>query len=146
MESDDPEERIRQLERELAEVQAGVPRPTDVYSPHYEPGLPEAPRRTSQLRLYVLGAMILVPIGVVIAVVLHLVTSSGGSAGPSGGNAGPISVTQGGALTVAGNGENQTIACNDGSLTLSANNSAFNVTGHCAGLTVAGFHDHVTVE
>jgi hypothetical protein len=144
MKSDDPEERIRELERELADVQAATPRRPVVASSLYDPGFGVPPRRT--LWPFVIGAMILVPIGVVIAVVLHLLISSGGTNGQSSGSAGPVSVTQGGALTVAGNGENQAIACNDGTLTLSANNSAFNVTGHCASLKVTGFHDHVTVE
>jgi uncharacterized protein (DUF2345 family) len=144
MKSDDPEERIRELERELADVQAGAYRPPVVESSVYDPSFAAPPRRT--LWPYLIGALILVPIGLVIAVVLHLLTSGGGTSGQSGGNAGPVSVSQGGALTLAGNGENQAIACNDGSLTLSANNSTFNVTGHCAGLKVTGFHDHVTVE
>jgi uncharacterized protein (DUF2345 family) len=144
MKSDDPEERIRELERELADVRAGVPRPPVVESPLYDPVFAAPPRRT--LWPYLVAAMILVPIGVVIAVVLNLLTSGGGTNGQGGGNAGPVSISQGGTLTLAGNGENQTIACNDGSLTLSANNSTFNVTGHCASLKVTGFHDHVTVE
>jgi ribosomal protein L6P/L9E len=145
MKSDDPEERIRQLERELAEVQAGVPRPPVVQSPLYDSGFAAPPRRTPGLWLVVVGAMILVPIGVLIAVLVNLLTSGGG-AGRSGGSVGPVTVSQGGSLTLAGNGEDQTIACNDGSLTLSANNSVFNVTGHCASLKVTGFHDQVTVE
>lgn len=145
MNSDDPEERIRELERELAEVQANANRPPVVQSPLYDSGFAEPPRRTPTLWLYVVGAMILVPIGVLIAVVVNLLTSGGGAA-RSGGNAGPVTISEGGSLTLAGNGENQTIACNDGSLTLSANNSVVSVTGHCASLKVTGFHDQVTVE
>jgi uncharacterized protein (DUF2345 family) len=148
MVSDDPEERIRELERQLADVRSRPQRPADVVSPpytQYGPHLAPQRRTVPTAWRYAIGTLVLVVIGLVIAVVAHLVIDDGGGASVDGGG-GPVSVSQGGALTLAGNNENQSIACNDGSLTLSANNSTFTVTGHCAGLRVTGSHDHVTVE
>ncbi len=134
MKEDDPEKRIRELERGLAD--ATPVDPAWGYDPGFAPPPRKAPLRGVHL---VVGLAILVPIVMAVAGVAHLLNIGGG-------NGGPITVPHGGTLSVGGNEENKTIACNDGSLTLSAINSTVNVTGHCASLTMSGFDNHVNIE
>lgn len=138
MESDDdPEKRIRELERGLSDVTPAAP------AWGYDPGF-AAPARRASVRwsFVVVGLATLVPIAVAIAGVSHVWTNMvGGNVG-----GGPITVARGGTLGVGGNGQNETIACNEGSLTLSANNSTIKVVGHCASLKMSGFDSHVSVE
>jgi hypothetical protein len=61
-------------------------------------------------------------------------------------SSGSTSVPQGGSLSLGGNNTTQTVACNDGSLTLGGNNGNFTVTGHCLSLMVSGNNTRVTVE
>lgn len=134
MKEDDPEQRIRELERGLADATAVNP------SWGYNPGFAPPPRRARLRGVYLVVALaILLPIVMAIAGVAHLLNIGGGAGGP-------ITVSRGGTLSVSGNEENKTIACNGGSLTLPAINSMVNVTGHCAGLTMSGFDNHVNVE
>ncbi len=137
MDSDDPEKRIRELERGLSD-------PTPVAPAwKYDPVFTPSPSRPSMRRpiLIVVGLSVLAPIVIAIVVAVNLFSNWNG-----GGISGPISVPQGGALSVTGNERNDTVVCNDGKLTLSANNSAINVTGHCASLLVSGFETRVNVE
>jgi uncharacterized protein (DUF2345 family) len=141
MESDDPEKRIRELERGLSDATPVGP------AGGYEPGFAAPPRPRTPMRwpiLVAVGLSILAPIVLVIIVVVNQLNM--GNWGGGGNSGGPITITQGGTLSFSGNKANETIACNDGSLTLSATNSAINVTGHCASLNVSGFDDHVNVE
>lgn len=146
MKDDDPEQRIRELER-------GFSGPTPGWGgsrnrPHFTP-----PRRSVPLgwRLFAVGA-VLASIIVALAAVLHLLIgfagkTSGGNAGPAGTAGGvPITLEHGGALTAGGNGTTDTYACNDGDLTLTANNSTVTVTGHCVSLKLGGFDNHVKVD
>jgi uncharacterized protein (DUF2345 family) len=140
MESDDdPEQRIRELERGLSD-------PTPVASAFdYHPGFTRPPGQTPvrwSWWFVVVGLVILVPIGLAVTGVSQVWKYIAG--GNFGG--GPITVARGGTLNVAGNNENKTIACNDGGLTLSANNSTIKVVGHCASLTMSGFDSHVNIE
>jgi Protein of unknown function (DUF3060) len=137
MKSDDPEQRIRELERELADATAGA------RGPRYAPaGFVPPPRKTPILLMAIVLVTIAVLTGVAVLVAEYLRHAGGGN---SGGN-GTITMAQGGTLDVVGNQQNQTIVCNDSSLTLSANNSAINVSGHCASLKVTGFDDHVNID
>src|SRR5436305_5394042 len=115
MKSDDPEQRIRDLERELADATAGA-RPRA----HAPAGSVPPPRNTSSL-LWVPGglAVIAALIGVAIFVVGYLRHAGGGN----GGGSGSITMAQGGTLDLVGTGENHTIVCNDASLTLSSSTS-----------------------
>ena len=118
MKDDDPEQRIRDLER-------GFSGPTPGWGgsrnrPQFTP-----PRRSVPLgwRLFAVGA-VLASIIVALAAVLHLLIgfagkTSGGNAGTAGTAGGvPITLERGGALTAGGNGTTDTYACNDGNLTL----------------------------
>jgi hypothetical protein len=59
---------------------------------------------------------------------------------------GTITVPSGGVLTVGGSGESKTVACNGSDLTLGGDNMTFTVTGHCRRIEVAGDDNHVTVD
>lgn len=134
MKADDPEQRIRELERGLADATAVNP------GWGYNPGLapPSRKARSRGVDLVVV-LVILLPVVMAIVGLAHLLNIGGGTGAP-------ITVSRGGTLSVGGNEQNKTIACNGGSLTLSAINSMVNVTGHRASLTMSGFDDHVNVE
>jgi hypothetical protein len=159
MEEDDPEKRIRELERELADVTRtahGVPYTggaTQAPGSPYEPGF-TLPRRKATFPGYlvVMLLVMLVAIGTALAAILGALTrgngprtvpSNGRTAAPSNG---PTAVPQGGELRVGGNLETKTIACNDGNLTLYGFGSTYYVTGHCASLKVGGYNNNVTVD
>jgi hypothetical protein len=59
---------------------------------------------------------------------------------------GPTKVPHGGSLVVNESNETKTIECNDGRLTLNGNNLNATVTGHCANLFVNGYNHQVTVD
>jgi hypothetical protein len=123
MKRDDPEKRIRDLERELADS--------------YHPG--QARRKVPVPAWYYV-----VPLVILVAVAVPLVYVARQDGGNSAG--GPITVPPGGAMSVGGSGDNQTITCSDGEVTLPGFNSTYLVTGHCTGLTVSGFDNRVTVD
>jgi hypothetical protein len=52
----------------------------------------------------------------------------------------------GSTVSVAGIGAVKTIACNDNVVVVSGANNRITITGHCAGLTVSGFENNVTVD
>jgi hypothetical protein len=136
---DDPEKRIRELERGLSD-------PTPVAPAwDYQPGFTRPPGRPPvrwSWWFLVVGLVILVPVVLAISGLSQVWKNIAG--GNFGG--GPITVARGGTLTVGGNNENKTIACNEGSLTLLENNSNIRVVGHCASLTMSGFDSHVNIE
>src|SRR5262249_32943785 len=58
-----------------------------------------------------------------------------------------VTVDSAGTLDSSGYGNTVTDhACNNGNLTLSAYGIAFNVTGHCASLTISSYDNKVTVD
>jgi hypothetical protein len=123
MKNDDPEKRIRDLERELADS--------------YHPG-------SARRRLPVPVWYFVVPVVILVAVAVPLVYLA--RQGGGNGGAGTITVPPGSAVNVGGHGDSQTIVCTDGELTLPGFNSTYLVTGHCTGLTLSGFDDRVTVD
>jgi hypothetical protein len=146
MEDDDPEKRIRELERGLAGPTAfsgGLP---------YDTGIAPVRRRVPLAWRFLIVAAMLASLVVAIAVGVHLLIGgvrhmSGGNGGNGGSGVGaPITLPHGGALTAGGNGTTDTYGCNDGNLTVSANNSAIKVSGHCASLKVSGFDNHLNVD
>jgi hypothetical protein len=159
MKDDDPEKRIRELEQGLADV-TRTPQSTPPYTEGatytsdatyaggapYGFGLPQPRRRKPYpwfLGLIVLG--ILLP--TILSLAMHFVRSTPGrSSGSRTTSSGPTAVPQGGELRVGGNMDARTIACNDGKLTLYGYGTKYSVTGHCAGLTVGGYNNNVTVD
>lgn len=169
MQDDDPEKRIRELERGLADATA-TPQsapytenapytgetpytsgPAYSGAPSYGTGF-QQPRRTGSfswlLILVVLG--ILIP-AVVALVALFVRSNPSGSIlnnipKPVAPSNGPTAVPQGGELRVGGNMETKTIACNDGNLTLYSTRGTYTITGHCVSLKVGGYNNNVTVD
>ncbi|MCV7440821.1 DUF3060 domain-containing protein [Mycobacterium paraense] len=175
MKDDDPEKRIRELEKELADV-TRPPQSTPPYTggatytenaqpftggatstggatytsgPTYGFGTP--PRRNKPYP----WILVLVFLAVVVPIVISIVTvfaRSGSSTSISRGSgsrttsAGPTAVPQGGELRLSGTGETRQVACNDGKLILAGYNSKYVVTGHCASVTAGGYYNNVTVD
>src|ERR1700722_13315556 len=132
---DDPEKRIRELERGISNAAPVSP------TWGYDPAFAASPRRTSARRpiLIVVGLAILALLAVAAVVVVNQLNWSGGGSGP-------VTVAPGGTLGVGGNNQNETIVCNEGSVALSANNSTIKVVGHCASVKLSGFDSHVNIE
>ncbi len=132
---DDPEKRIRELERGFADP-APVARTWG-----YDPGFAASTQKPSLRRpiFIVVALAVVAPLAVAVVVVVNQSNWTGGTSGP-------ITVARGGTLGVGGNNENETVVCNEGSLTLSANNSTINVVGHCASVKMSGFDSHLNIE
>jgi Protein of unknown function (DUF3060) len=142
---DDPEKRIRELERGLADA-------TQVaHAPIYHAGFATPPRRIRpRLPYLAIGAValaIVLPIAMAIVWGVNRVRNSPANVNGGGTTAAaPITLEHGGTFTLGGNGSTDTIACNDGNLTLNSNNSTVNVTGHCASLKLSGFNNHLNID
>jgi hypothetical protein len=80
-------------------------------------------------------------LGIVSLIVLIAVIWSGVA-----GSSAPTQISQGGSLTVKGNGETKTIACNDGHLTVNGRAENLTVTGHCVRLSVDGVIHQITID
>ena len=52
----------------------------------------------------------------------------------------------GGQLSVAGVGENKTIACNDSDVSISGVSNTVTISGHCTNVTVSGMQNKVTLD
>jgi hypothetical protein len=163
MKDDDPEKRIRELERELADgTRASPSQPytgdatytggaTYVGGPTYDTGFtPPRRKATYPWFLVVLVLGILVPIvGGLLATFVRSIPSKsilGNGPRTTVPSSGPTAVPQGGELRVRGYSETKTIACNDGKLTLYGYSSKYSVTGHCASLKVGGYDNNVIVD
>jgi len=157
MKDDDPEKRIRELERELADLgparheqpREARPYPSDaayVGGSAYDRGLATPRRKVPVLWWFPAVLVAIFVVAALAAIYIANQLSGGGGSTGGGSGGGPITLSQGGTLDVPGNAINETIACNDGNLTLSAINSTINVSGHCVSLKVSGFDDHVNVD
>lgn len=165
---EDPEERIRELERPLAEAArasevgssapeaypagpTAPPPPTPWTYGGPLPGPP--PRRPSGNRMWwILGAVVAVGAvalaGGIAALAAHqlsgarsIITSPptiSGTSSPAG--------VPGARLGVAGVNQHRTIACNRNVVDVSGVSNTVVITGHCAGLNVSGVQNSVTVE
>jgi hypothetical protein len=166
---DDPEARIRDLERPLSDIARNSELGGDAYVSshgHMPPTTPWADSGHS--RAYAVPVAIAV-LALVIAggVTAYLFTKSAPSSSDdrseiSGGGgtlsdwpadrptAGPAEIVppSGAAvtITVAGIGENKTIACDQTTLSISGIENTVTVTGHCASLSVSGVDNVVTVD
>ncbi|MDT5256913.1 MAG: hypothetical protein QOD10_1993 [Mycobacterium sp.] len=151
---DDPEKRIRELERGLADVTRpprNAPRYTGnapyVGDPTWGVGF-RPPRRKSRLPWVVA----LVALGFLVPTIVGFVaifeTSNAGRSTVEApvSSTDPSAVPQGGELRVGGNSETKTVACNDGKLTLDGHGTDYSITGHCATLTVDGYNNKVVVD
>jgi Protein of unknown function (DUF3060) len=168
MKDDDPEKRIRELERELADS-TRPPQSTPPYTgnapytanPPYAGNAPyvrdptwgidfRPPRRKSPYPWFVVLIVLGIFVPTIVSLVAHFATSNrvrsafGNGSGATASTNNPTAVPQGGELRVGGNMEGKTVACNDGKLTLYGYNSKYVITGHCAGLTVGGYNNDVT--
>ncbi|MEE6179428.1 DUF3060 domain-containing protein [Mycobacterium sp. 050134] len=153
MKDDDPENRIRELERELADVTRGArtrAERTPTATPSYDFAVP-APRRVPAMRWYtlvVLAVMVLSIIAGLVAVIRAMIASNGPTSIPSGApsHSGPTAVPPGGDLRLTGNNETKTVACNDGKLTIAGFNNKYVLSGHCAALMLSGYNNNVTLD
>jgi Protein of unknown function (DUF3060) len=160
---EDPEKRIRELERGLADTSHPAPQqpapfpgytvgqpagPTPTWSPTPVPsGYPGAPtfstRRSGPRSMRWVGILtgFVLPVGLFIAFAVPWKNF-----GLFEGLFGPTKVPQGGSLMINDSNATKTVECNDGRLTLNGNNLTVTVTGHCADLFVNGSNHHVTVD
>jgi hypothetical protein len=166
---DDPEARIRELERPLTDVartsELGATHSGGYAAPPTPPGYgapyPAGPPRTTAgfggwwivLAVLVVGVVVLA--GGVAAFGAHLFSNRGSiissPTNPPGNSrgAGPsVSATAppGGDLTVTGIGENKALACNDSRVSVTGISNTIVITGHCRSLTVVGSKNTVTVQ
>jgi hypothetical protein len=162
-EQEDPEKRIRELERGLADTgRPAAPQPTQFPGypgasnpgpiPTWSPtpaqsGYPGAPTfrtgpsgQRSRRWIGILSGFVL-PVGIFLAFAVPWK-----DLGLFGDLFGPTKVPHGGSLMVNDSNATKTIECNDGRLTLNGNNLTVTVTGHCATLFVNGSNHHVTVD
>jgi Protein of unknown function (DUF3060) len=158
MKDDDPEKRIRELERELADVTRGAQTPPSSAprggfgTPSYDTGFTPA-RRGPTLHWYTVVMLVVMGLSILtglVAIIRAMAVSDAPRSIRGGGapntSIAPTAVPRGGELRATGNGETRTIACNDGKLTFTGYNSKYVVTGHCAGLVVGGYNNNVTVD
>lgn len=171
---DDPEARIRELERPLAESarrselgtqqygskSAHPPPPVSSYgAPYLAVPFAEAPQKTKSvsgvLRFAVAGIAVvfLLAAGLVIWSMNMFELDSNTRPPVSGGQeqldkspAGAPTPPAGTQLTVSGSDKNETIACNESIVTVSGVDNTVTITGHCASLTVSGVDNAVTVD
>lgn len=157
-EQQDPEQRIRELERGLADTNQPAPQypaqfpdyhpaagSTPAWSPAPAPSNYQVPftfnRRFGGLRWIGVVVGFLFPLVMVLAFAVPWQ-----QLGVFDGLFGPTKVPQGGSLMVNESNKTKTIECNDGRLTLNGNNLNVTVTGHCANLFVNGYNHSVTVD
>jgi hypothetical protein len=165
---DDPEARIRELERSLADVarasELGTAQPSYVPVPpaQYNAGAPSLPpmpapyqnayaapqyappRRYRALPFIFAGIVVcMLAVGVLVAV-------SGRMMSPGGSMSRLIDTTitasPGTQVSASGVDETKHFVCNDGSVSVSGVRNTVTVTGHCIKVTVSGVSNHVTLE
>lgn len=174
--NDDPEERIRELERPLAEsawaseqgsaVSAGRDQPPPAPPPWTFGGpIPGAPRQrpSGNRAWWTLGTVavgVVALAGGIAAFAAHQVsgvksfitsppTVSTSPAPPTSRRTSPSTSPappRGARLSIAGVNENRTIACNENIVSVSGVSNTVTITGHCASLSVSGVQNAVTIE
>jgi hypothetical protein len=172
MDSDDPEKRIRELERQLADAKGGprenvsvgdeagfargpgmmAPPPPGANPPSYE-----RLRRQMDRRRRISGSWLifLVP-GILLLAVLvfhpyrverHSTPSTSWSgAEPTADLSSALTVGPGGNLTEEPSSETFTVVCNQAELTIGGSANSAYVAGHCAHLIVKGSHNKVVAD
>jgi hypothetical protein len=159
-EQEDPEQRIRELERGLGDTYQPAPQypapypddsvnPTAGSMPSWAPAPVQsgdagaAAFRPGRGGLRWIGTVIgfVFSIGVIVAFAVPWK-----ELGFFENLFGPTKVPHGGSLMVNESNKTKTIECNDGRLTLNGRNLQVTVTGHCAHLFVNGWDHYVTVD
>jgi Protein of unknown function (DUF3060) len=160
-EQEDPEQRIRDLERGLSDTSQQAPRypaqlpnhgfsstpgsmptwspPTPV--PSNYPGASTFRPRRGGLRWIGMLVGLVFPIAMLVVFVVPWK-----DLGLFKELFGPTKVPHGGSLMVNESNTTKTVECNDGRLTLNGKNLQVTVTGHCANLFVNGWDHYVTVD
>ncbi|OBG28081.1 DUF3060 domain-containing protein [Mycobacterium sp. E3198] len=170
MDSDDPEKRIRELERRLADAKGGprenvpaagevgpvpdawVPPPSSVNPPNYELLRRQMNRRR---RLSSMWGILLVP-GILLVAILVFhpyrvekhappATTLPG-AEPTADLSGALTVAPGGNLTQEPSSATFTVFCDRAELTIGGNGNSAYVAGHCAHLIVKGSGNKVVAD
>jgi hypothetical protein len=170
---DDPEARIRDLERSLADsyYEPGTSSPGDQYPPPTAPwryDAPAPPRRGRGGLVAAIGITALLAV-VGTGVAIYLMTSGGssttsGRATFSGGGGGFPATTApsrprtaptpapapapapGSTVMFSGIGETETVHCDNNSVSVSGIDNVVTITGHCLEVTVSGVRNTVNVE
>jgi hypothetical protein len=171
---DDPEARIRELERPLTN-QASTSELSVSHGYASPPPVADAisfgttrPRTTGRVWWIVIAVFLLGMVGMVVGIMVYVgnvFSSSTGSFGrPSmyGGDGSftatpsdrpgtsvrpsASSAPHGGRLSIAGVGKNETIECNDSFVSVSGMSNTVVLNGHCADITVSGVQNVVTVD
>ena len=160
---DDPEDRIRELERPLAEAAreseaaaaqpAGEPYATSpTQSAYSAPFLGTTPGRGAGNRMWwVLGTFIVVGVVALAAGMAAMAGHrlSGVRSAIPGGSSSPVMSRPGppgGELSVSGLNQNRAIGCRDNAVSISGVSNTVIITGHCASLTVSGAQNSITVD
>jgi hypothetical protein len=176
MDSDDPEQRIRDLENQLADARRGFREnvPTgDEAGPTPAPRMPAAPGNTPPAPATVnlpdfdllhrrlnrrrrsRWLVLVVPVFALTAILLFHPHRGGKQSVPSMSWSGTkptadlshaITVGPGGNLTAEPTGESLTFVCNQGDFTIGGKDNSVYVAGHCAYLIVKGSHNKVIVD
>jgi hypothetical protein len=167
--NDDPEARIRELERPLSDMaraselgtsqglgyipQTPPPVPPPMPAPYqgtYTPPRYTAPPRkaSSGYRPWV---VVLIAFGVFALAIMSVLGAIAGRMGTGG--SGPhifgdstMTVSPGGQVSVSGVDENKQIACNQGSVTVSGVRNVVTIRGNCAKVTVSGVSNQITMD
>ncbi len=148
MNQEDPEQYIRDLEREVGQAPGAAPQPfgTNSGSPSGtsfsgqfgDPGGGPVPggrfRGVAKLAKTTRGRLIL---ACAVIAVFAIATFLAHYAGKT---------TVHGDLIMINSGAKETIACNNGNLKLDGDNNTYTITGHCRRLEVFGSANHVTVD
>ncbi len=164
---DDPEARIQELERPLAETTgstqaSGPPVPPTAMPLDYGASFPPTSTRSRiRLRWILIGALIIGPIafaGFLAVNTAHQmsgglttlspppsVSPSNAQAPPTPLPAGPLPPA-GGNLSVSNINGNQALTCNDSIVTVSGVSNTVVIRGHCKTLTVSGVQNSITVD
>ena len=168
---DDPEARIQELERPLAETaRASETGSTQAPGPTVPPMPPPvdygalfpstSTRSSSRLRWILIGALIIGPMvfaGTIAFFTVHQMSRGGlttlappPSAFPSNAPAPPLPAgplpPAGGSLSVNNINGNQPLTCNDSIVTVSGVSNTVVIRGHCKSLAVSGVQNSITVD
>ncbi|OBI51482.1 DUF3060 domain-containing protein [Mycobacterium sp. E787] len=150
MDSDDPEKRIRELERRLADASAGPPESVPAGD---EPGSQYDLLR--RRRFGTIWLIALAPFALLFAIlVLHpyraerhpAPATSSAAAEPTADLSGALTVVPGGNLTEEPSHARFTVVCDRAELTIAGNANAAYVAGHCSQLIVRGSHNKVVAD